>query len=843
MMNRHPAIGHRPGRVQISLLLIAAVVLVSSPYSLAAPPRQENAPLNTISLPAPESSPAGPPVVLRADPNVSFHRVPPPEGALAPIRAQSANIIVNYLPAGTTSALGDSCLTWPTSAKTAFTYATEIWETLINSSVTIVIDACWADLPTGVLGHSAAHSLRRNFSGAPAANTWYPVALANALYCSDLDPSNPDMHITYSKRFQDSNEWYFGTDGNTPGTQYDFASVVLHEIAHGLGFSGSMQVASGQGSWGIIGSPTSYDRFAEDGSGNGLINTAVYPNPSTSLAGALTSDSVWFDGPRANAANGGGRVKLYAPSSWQRGSSYSHLDEVFNGTQNALMTYSLNKGESNHSPGPVAMGVLEDLGWAMTSQCVTPSPTATLTATRTKTPTSPPTPTRTGTRTPTATPTRTATRTPTPTPTPTATATLVGAPTPTPTRTATRTPTPTPTPTTTATLVGAPTPTATAPGDLVLTGRVYDASLGPFHGIPGATVSAIMCTPRRFETLSAADGSYSLVLPGLYLNQCTSISLEARAAAYQTLIFVVAVADLRAHPVIDLALIPLATPTSTPRLRLFMPIVLSLAGGIGATPTRTLTSVPTATLAGTPTPTSTPTPTATVIPTPGAQGIHGHVTYGGAAVPGIQLALRVYDDSSESTVGTTYTNADGSYLFTGIPSLAPGETYYVRYGPNYTDNRYVTVWYGPDITWYMAGTSVAGGDLDIANVSLTSPASGSTLPLPVTFGWQRRNVTTDTYRWILFDPNNPAVAWATGDLGYVGQFTLTNLPQGAQYWKAYGWYLMVYSGPDSFGLSYYYREITFSGSTSGLPQERALAPWQEGPRSGQESQKPQRESR
>jgi len=419
----------------MSLLLIVALVLVASFYSVAAPLPQENAPYETMSVPAPQFSPGGPPAILRADPNVNFHRTPPPDRALAPLRVQTANITINYLPAGSTDAFGTSCLAWPTEAKTAFTYAAEMWETLINSSVTIVINACWANLEEGVLGYGGADSYFRNFAGAAAANTWYPVALANAIYCSDLDPKNPDMHLAYSKRYQDSDQWYFGTDGNTPGTQYDFTSVVLHEIAHGLGFSGSMRVSSGQGSWGL-GSPypISYDRFTEDGSGNALTNTAVYPNPSTALAAALTSNTVWFDGPKANAANGGGRVKLYAPTDWQQGSSYSHLDEVFNGTQNALMTYSLSKGESNHSPGPVAMGVLEDVGWAMTTRCVTPSPTATPTRTATRTPTT----TRTCTRTPT--PTTTGTRTRTHTPTRTTTGTRTGTLTHTPTATATPTP-------------------------------------------------------------------------------------------------------------------------------------------------------------------------------------------------------------------------------------------------------------------------------------------------------------------------------------------------------------------------------------------------------------------
>ncbi len=360
----------------ILLVLVASLALPAQAWSPEPPVAADDAPRALDQQQTMQSSGPSQPVILRADPTVNFHHTPPPARALAPLKAQSATITINYLPAGSTDAFGTPCLTWPTQAQTAFSYAADIWETLINSSVTIVIQACWADLETGVLGYGGADNYYSNFTGAPVANTWYPSALANALAGSDLGGTDPDMHLAYSKDFQDANQWYFGTDGNTPGTQYDFTSVVLHEIAHGLGFSGSMRWESGTGSWGGgTGKPISYDRFTEDGSGNALINTAIYPNPSTALGSALTSGNIWFDGPNANAANSGGRVRLYAPSTWQSGSSYSHLDEIFNNTDHALMTYSLAKGESNHNPGTIAMGILQDVGW--TTEEPTPPPSVT----------------------------------------------------------------------------------------------------------------------------------------------------------------------------------------------------------------------------------------------------------------------------------------------------------------------------------------------------------------------------------------------------------------------------------------------------------------------------------
>lgn len=52
------------------------------------------------------------------------------------------------------------------------------------------------------------------------------------------------------------------------------------------------------------------------------------PNNSTTLAKALTSNNVYFDSAKVRAANGAKSAKLYAPSIWRQGSSYSHLDEA-----------------------------------------------------------------------------------------------------------------------------------------------------------------------------------------------------------------------------------------------------------------------------------------------------------------------------------------------------------------------------------------------------------------------------------------------------------------------------------------------------------------------------------
>ena len=250
-----------------------------------------------------------------------------------------------------------------TEAQTAFQYAVDILETEITSSVQIEIVATWEPLATGVLGSAGPVNFFRNISNEPVANSWYPVALANKLAGSDLDTDNPDISASFNSDFS---SWYFGTDGNTPIGEYDFVSVVMHEIIHGLGFVGSMQVTVNSGAWGYnTGYPLIYDRFTVNGSDQLLISS--FTNPSVALGDQLKSGDLFFNGSSAVIAEGGTNPKLYAPASWEAGSSYSHWDEDTYpaGNINSLMTPALGGAEAIHNPGFITRGLLQDIGWTI----------------------------------------------------------------------------------------------------------------------------------------------------------------------------------------------------------------------------------------------------------------------------------------------------------------------------------------------------------------------------------------------------------------------------------------------------------------------------------------------
>ncbi len=277
-------------------------------------------------------------------------------------KATSTTFTIDYIPHGGYDHYDQFCYTFPNEARVNFENAARIWADSIDSSVPIAIQACWGSLAGSTLGYSGGYSIP-NFVNRPIANTYYKSSLANSLAGSDLLPSEYDMWITYNKNFP----WYYGIDGNTPNDKHDLLTVVLHEMTHGLNFSGNMHY--GSGTYACSGSnygcyrtyPGVWDRLIVNGSGTSLLNTA---NDSLAMGSALTSGNLYFNGPKARAANGGNKVKIYAPSVWASGSSFTHLDyDTFNNTSNELMVFAISKGEATHIPGNIALGMLEDMGW------------------------------------------------------------------------------------------------------------------------------------------------------------------------------------------------------------------------------------------------------------------------------------------------------------------------------------------------------------------------------------------------------------------------------------------------------------------------------------------------
>ena len=233
--------------------------------------------------------------------------------------------------------------------------AVDVWAENFESKVPIHIEATWGRSSSySILGSARPGNYFANFAGAPDPSLWYPSALANALAGRDLDGDTPEMIITVNSLA----DWYRGGGVGPSKTEYDLQSVMLHEMAHGLGFLSTSNYDEFFG-YGSIDQPTPFDAYVQTGDGRRLSDL---PSPSLELGEALTSKLVW-SGANGIAANGGVKPLLHSPKKYEDGSSTSHLDEnaFDNAGKNAVMSPNLAAGEVFHDPGPLLLAMMQDL--------------------------------------------------------------------------------------------------------------------------------------------------------------------------------------------------------------------------------------------------------------------------------------------------------------------------------------------------------------------------------------------------------------------------------------------------------------------------------------------------
>ena len=244
---------------------------------------------------------------------------------------------------------------FPEWSKAQVQAAVDVWAANFESKVPIYIEATWGRATSfEILGSARPGNYFSNFSGAPDPSLWYPSALANALAGKDLDGDSPEMLITINSLAT----WYQGGASGPSKSEYDLQSVILHEMAHGLGFLSTNSYDDFFG-YGSIDQPTPFDAYVQTGDGRRLSDL---PSPSLELGEALTSKLVW-SGPQGIAANGGVKPLLFSPKEYEDGSSISHLDEdtFASSGSDAVMTPRLLAGEVFHDPGPLLLAMMQDL--------------------------------------------------------------------------------------------------------------------------------------------------------------------------------------------------------------------------------------------------------------------------------------------------------------------------------------------------------------------------------------------------------------------------------------------------------------------------------------------------
>jgi len=253
----------------------------------------------------------------------------------------------------------------------AFQYAANLIAQHLDTAVEIKVDAQMNALggtPTSAtLGQAGPMSVVRDFSGAPYSNTYYPVALAETLYGAELNGGS-DIVAEFNSDVDDSYvlgslTWYYGFDQGGGG-KVDYVTVVLHELLHGLGFL-SLLSADGAKFYGRN------DAFLLNLEGHAYSPADLKSMSNSQRANAIVDHgNLHWIGPQA-VANAGGlsggidgskHIFMYAPATYNAGSSVSHFSNLLNPNEGMEPYYS----GADHTPG-LAVYLLQDIGWSVTS--------------------------------------------------------------------------------------------------------------------------------------------------------------------------------------------------------------------------------------------------------------------------------------------------------------------------------------------------------------------------------------------------------------------------------------------------------------------------------------------
>ncbi|MCZ4304096.1 PEPxxWA-CTERM sorting domain-containing protein [Zoogloeaceae bacterium G21618-S1] len=238
-----------------------------------------------------------------------------------------------------------------------------------TNSANIVLKVTSSDDPQS--SNLASAGSEATWDGVTSGFTYQEVVRNKLLTGTDLNDGAADGSVNVNW----GQPWHLDLSSEAPYGQYDFYSTVFHEFTHAIGFSSSINqdgtsaFGAGEKVW------SAFDEFLGDKNGNRVIQPDYSLDPAAwaaSTGGASPAEGMFFYGAYAMAANGGNPVGLYSPTTWEDGSSVSHLDTDNPALEAMMMTHAGPDGPSPRVFSAVEVGVLRDLGY--TAVAAVPEP-------------------------------------------------------------------------------------------------------------------------------------------------------------------------------------------------------------------------------------------------------------------------------------------------------------------------------------------------------------------------------------------------------------------------------------------------------------------------------------
>ena len=264
-----------------------------------------------------------------------------------------------------------------TERQNALQDAADAWGTQFDHNATITLSVTSSSNPQSNTLASAGSQII-GFSN----NTFAGFGSGDVIRRKVLSDGNEDLNGSSNDgilNFNWGQNWGLSSNPNdVNSSEFDFYSVVFHELNHALGFS-SFIAEDGTDPFdnpNIANVWSKFDQFIVDMNGNpvidpntGLLNQAIWDAGST--GGASPGAGLFFNGPNALAANSGSSVGmglgLYTPTTFNEGSSVGHLDDENPLYEDLLMSALVGTGASARALSPIEKGIFQDLGYRFVS--------------------------------------------------------------------------------------------------------------------------------------------------------------------------------------------------------------------------------------------------------------------------------------------------------------------------------------------------------------------------------------------------------------------------------------------------------------------------------------------
>lgn len=289
---------------------------------------------------------------------------------------------------------GNSASTFGEARKNALEHAARLLESRLPGANTIRVEAFFKSFEEQAVVAKTRIPRILSFGPRELLHIGYPPALAEKIAKRELlDESIPHLIMEFSKDL----DFYYGFTDETPSFSINFITLAIHEIIHGLGFHSSLKedgsfpgvtldVTDGTRNfsvdieqWQRIYDVQMYSE--EDG------EFIVDLEPSGRMRAATSETGLLWDGtvrPREESScsygqrmaelksagiDSGGRPQLHAPSTFDRGSSITHVHTDTDDIMEYLYPFPRDMD--------LSFGMLRDMGWEVNDEGFPPSCVAT----------------------------------------------------------------------------------------------------------------------------------------------------------------------------------------------------------------------------------------------------------------------------------------------------------------------------------------------------------------------------------------------------------------------------------------------------------------------------------